>query len=162
MLALTFERATHALLDIPINGATALLVTAPLFLRPTRRGLALLALAAGVLLDVDHAVAARSINLEAMLSLPFRPVTHSLTFAAAAALATGLVARSAVVAWVAFAALLSHLLRDAAGGGVLLFWPLGGVTSVPQMLYVLGLPALLLISYAIRKTRPGAQGSNRG
>lgn len=148
--ALSMHRAIMALLDIPINGLTALFVVAPLILRPFRPRLALLALAAGILLDLDHAVAARSIHLEDMLSLQARPIAHSLGFVVLASLLAGLIARRVVVGWVVIAALSSHLMRDMALGGVRLYYPAEGVSRIPYPSYLAGLLLLLLISFVIR------------
>ncbi|MBN2170132.1 MAG: metal-dependent hydrolase [Candidatus Krumholzibacteriota bacterium] len=150
LLALSAHRAWVALSDIPINGATALLVVLPLALRPLRWRLVLLAVAVGILIDVDHAVAARSIRLEAMLSLPVRPATHSLLFAALASLVGWAVSRRAVVAWIILAALVSHLLRDASGYGTPLLWPLEASTRIPAALYPAGVAALFGLSWLIR------------
>ena len=82
-------------------------VTAPL-----GRGPMLTASAAAVAIDVDHAVAARSLRVGPMISLATRPRTHSLL----AALSTGAIVTTAAGprhGWAAFAGLVSHLLHDA-------------------------------------------------
>jgi len=157
LLALSTHRALVALSDIPINGATALLVVLPLVLRPLRWRLALLAVAVGILIDVDHAVAARSLSLEAMLSLPVRPATHSLLFASLASLAAWAVSRRAVAAWIVLAALVSHLLRDASGYGTPLLWPWQASTRIPAALYPAGVALLFVLSWLIRARAAAAR-----
>jgi hypothetical protein len=89
----------------------AAVVTAPLVARGGRRVLATAATAA-LVIDVDHAIAARSVRVRDTTSLGLRPRSHSLV---TAALAGSLVAAAAgpLHGWAAFSALGSHLLHDA-------------------------------------------------
>jgi hypothetical protein len=82
------------------------------------------AVVAGTVIDVDHAIVARSARPRAMLSLPARPASHGL-LAAAAAGAVGAAGGGAVHGWAAFAGLASHVLRDASDGSAPtpLLWP---------------------------------------
>jgi membrane-bound metal-dependent hydrolase YbcI (DUF457 family) len=89
----------------------AAVVTAPLVARGGRRVLGTAATAA-LVIDVDHAIAARSVRVRDTTSLTLRPRSHSLV---TAALAGSLVAAAAgpLHGWAAFSALGSHLLHDA-------------------------------------------------
>jgi membrane-bound metal-dependent hydrolase YbcI (DUF457 family) len=70
------------------------------------------AVTAALVIDVDHAVAARSIRVRDTTALATRPRTHSLVTAlGAGALVT--VAAGPVHGWAAFGGLVSHLLHDA-------------------------------------------------
>jgi membrane-bound metal-dependent hydrolase YbcI (DUF457 family) len=89
----------------------AAVVTAPLVARGGKRVLAT-AVTAALVIDVDHAIAARSLRVRHTTSLSLRPRSHSLV---TAALAGALVAAAAgpLHGWAAFSALGSHLLHDA-------------------------------------------------
>jgi hypothetical protein len=110
------------------------------------------AVAAGTLIDVDHAVAARSLRIEPMLSLPVRPRSHALGVAVALG--------GVVVAiggprhgWAAFAGLTSHLLRDASDeqAPTPLLWPLAAPRQIGRRAAVAGVAALALGSWAISR-----------
>ena len=93
------------------HAAIAAAVVAPLAARAGRRVLGT-AVTAALVIDVDHAVAARSMWPRDTTALSQRPRTHSLLTAAGAG---ALVAAAAgpVHGWAAFAGLGSHLLHDA-------------------------------------------------
>ena len=86
-------------------------VAAPLVPRAGWRVL-VTAVAAATVIDVDHAVAARSVRIRATTSLATRPRSHSLLTALGAGT---LVAAAAgpLHGWAAFGGLVSHLLHDA-------------------------------------------------
>jgi hypothetical protein len=67
------RRHLAAFADPLIHAALAAAVVAPL----GRRAI-VTAVVAGTAIDVDHPIAARSARLEAMLSMPVRPRSHSL------------------------------------------------------------------------------------
>ena len=142
-------RPFWAVIDVLVHGAVALAVTGPCIRRATRgkRALALsgLAFLSATVLDLDHFVAAGSLDLHAALSLAARPPTHSLTFALLLGTATSLLSRDRAAGWVVFAALASHVLRDAAMGTAPVLWPLGA-DAVPRWLYGCGELGLLLVS----------------
>jgi hypothetical protein len=102
-----------------VHALLAAAVVAPLGRRPM-----LTAVAAGTLIDVDHAIAARSARPSAMLTLRTRPRSHALLVTVAAA-ALGTAAGGPVHGWAAFAGLASHLLRDASDDAAPtpLLWP---------------------------------------
>lgn len=86
-------------------------VTAPLAAHAGPRVLAT-AVTAALVIDVDHAIAARSVRVRHTTALAQRPRSHSLL---TAALAGGLVTAAAgpLHGWAAFSGLGSHLLHDA-------------------------------------------------
>ena len=82
------------------------------------------AVAAATVIDVDHAVAARSVRIRATTSLATRPRSHS----AVTALGVGAliaVAAGPVHGWAAFGGLASHLMHDAGdrAAPTPLLWP---------------------------------------
>jgi hypothetical protein len=135
-----------ALFDVFVNGLTAMLVVLPMVARNSR-GLPFLigAFALAVALDVDHFVAARSLSLAAALTLSRRPCSHSLTLAFTLAVALYALSGSLCIGWGAFAALASHILRDAADGITPLLWPLK-IQAIPRQAYYFAVPALALLS----------------
>lgn len=115
------------------------------------------AVAAGTLIDVDHPLAARSLDLRANLSLPSRPRSHSLV----AALGTGVLGAAAggpVHAWAAFAGLASHLLRDAGDGNAPtpLLWPFAPARQLGRGPAVAGIAALAAGSWLVSRAAGGA------
>jgi len=114
----------EALGDGAAHIATALAVAAPAlpFVTDRRRFLAIAALSA-VAIDLDHVVAARSVELISCMTMPHRPPSHSL-------LTLGALTYFSERAWpgsqteLAIAlGLGSHLLRDLATGGAPIFLP---------------------------------------
>ena len=105
------------------HAAIAAVVVAPLAPRAPR-GVLTTAVAAALLIDLDHVIAARSVRARHTTGLDRRPVSHSLL---AAALAAALVTARAgpLHGWAAFAALGSHLLHDAGdtAAPTPLLWP---------------------------------------
>jgi membrane-bound metal-dependent hydrolase YbcI (DUF457 family) len=146
-------RAFWAALDVLVHGAVALLVAEPCIRRAASRKQALvlsgLAFVSATALDVDHFISAGTLEVGAALSLAARPPTHSLTFALMIGALTSLFFRDRTAGWVAFAAIASHVLRDAAMGTAPLLWPLS-VDAVPRWAYICGELGLLLASRAFR------------
>ena len=93
------------------HASIAAAVTAPLAARAGRRVLVTAVLAA-VVIDLDHAVAARSFRPRRTTALARRPPTHSLITATVAG-AVVAAAAGPLHGWAAFAGLGSHLLHDA-------------------------------------------------
>jgi membrane-bound metal-dependent hydrolase YbcI (DUF457 family) len=93
------------------HAAIAAVVTSPLA-AAAGRPIVATAVTAALVIDVDHAVAARSVRVRHTTALDQRPRTHSLLTALAAG---ALVAAAAGPwhGWAAFAGLGSHLLHDA-------------------------------------------------
>ena len=110
------------------------------------------AVVAGTLIDVDHAVAARSLRLEPMLSLPARPRTHAIAVAVALG-AAGVAVGGPRHGWAAFAGLTSHLLRDASDdqAPTPILWPVGAPRQIGRRVAVAGVAALAVGSWAVSR-----------
>jgi len=147
-------RVFWALLDVLVSGILALLVVFPLFdaQAQARRTFSLFCLIffTATLLDLDHFIAARSLNLCDALTLKSRPPTHSLTFASVIGLAAALISRNPIIGWGMFAALASHILRDASGGITPIFWPLP-LDAIPWWAYYGGEIGLFLTSFLLMR-----------
>jgi hypothetical protein len=147
-------RTFWALFDVPVHAILALLVVFPLIdtQAPSLKTgiLVFIVLLSGTLLDVDHFAAARSLRMSDILSLPIRPATHSLAFAVTVGILVVSISRNPILGWIVFAALTSHVLRDAGGGKAPILWP-SSVTAVPRWTYYLGVILLLFISFLLRE-----------
>ncbi len=142
-----FASAVWAVL---IHGLIALLVVAPIIWRSAHRmRYALLTFVGGSALDLDHFVAAGTLSLHAIETLPGRPVTHSLLAVLILGGLTFLLTRRIVAAWAVFAVNLSHVLFDAAGGGERVFYPLAHPDGLPWLVCPIGALALLGVSAAV-------------
>jgi hypothetical protein len=118
------------------------------------------AVAAALVIDIDHAVAARSVRIRATTSLPTRPRTHSLVTAVGAGAAVG-AAAGPVHGWVAFGALVSHLLHDAGdrAAPTPMLWPVAPARQLGRRRQLVGTAILVLGSVAIsRAMAAGARG----
>jgi hypothetical protein len=137
-----------------IHALLAATVVAPLGRRPM-----VTAVVAGTLIDVDHAIAARSARPNAWLSLPTRPRSHAL-LATVAAAALGTAAGGPVHGWAAFAGLTSHLLRDASDDAAAtpLLWPFRPPRQIGRARAAAGIAALALGSVAISRQATRAGG----
>ena len=126
----------------------AAIVVAPLVPR-TGRGVLATASAVALLIDIDHAVAARSWRVRDTTALPARPRTHSL---AVAATTGALVAAAAgpLQGWAASAALVSHLLHDAGdrAAPTPLLWPFAPARQIGRRRQLAG-TALLVAGSAL-------------
>jgi hypothetical protein len=120
----------------------------------------LTAVGAATAIDVDHAVAARSLRIRATTSLATRPRSHSvLTALGAGALVA--VAAGPVHGWAAFAGLASHLLHDAGdrAAPTPLLWPFAPARQLGRRRQLVGTALLTLGSAAIaRATAASATG----
>jgi hypothetical protein len=141
------RRHLVALSDPFAHALLAAAVAAPLGGAPVRT-----AVVAGTLIDVDHVVAARSLRLEPMLSLPTRPRSHALGVALALGV-VGVVAGGPRHGWAAFAGLASHLLRDASDeeAPTPLLWPVAAPRQIGRGAAVAGVAALVLGSWALSR-----------
>jgi membrane-bound metal-dependent hydrolase YbcI (DUF457 family) len=100
--------------------------------------------AAGTLIDVDHAVAAGSIDPARMMALGARPPTHSLVGVSLIGLLV-----LAIFGWragyAAFAGAMTHIVLDAsAAPGVPMFAPWSADTHVTVPIWTM-VPALLVL-----------------
>jgi hypothetical protein len=138
------------------HASIAAAVAAPLVPRAGGRVL-VTAIAAAIVIDVDHAVAARSLRVRALTALPTRPRSHSLLTALGAG---GLVAAAAgpVHGWAAFGGLASHLLHDAGdrAAPTPMLWPLAPARQLGRRRQVVATGALVLGSLAVSRATAAA------
>jgi len=134
-------------------------VAAPLV---PRAGWGVLAAAAvpALVIDLDHAVAARSVRIADTTALATRPRSHSLVTAAG----TGAVIATAagpLHGWAAFGGLVSHLLHDAGdrAAPTPMLWPFAPARQLGRRRQLAGTLALVLASAAI--SRAAAAASRR-
>ena len=128
------------------HAALACLAVWPLAARTDQR-LLRTAVIAALLIDVDHAVAARSIRPADTTALDRRPPTHSLLVAASvSSLVAALAGRAH--GWACFAALGSHLLHDAGdeAAPTPVLWPLRPARQLGRRVQVAGTAALIAVS----------------
>ena len=125
------------------HAAIAAFVAAPL-----GRRAALTASAAAVAIDVDHAVAARSLKVHALTGLDSRPPTHSLVAALAAGALVG--RKDRAQGWATFSGLASHLLHDAGdtAAPTPILWPIRPARQLGRRPQLIGTAALFAISCA--------------
>jgi hypothetical protein len=108
------------LADPAVHGLVSGLLVLPLWLRRVvDTPVAFIAVLVGVLIDVDHAIAAGSFDFKAMLSLPGRPLGHSLLVSTLVAAGLALALRlgwARYASWLPFylfwVSLASHIARD--------------------------------------------------
>ena len=151
-----------ALWAVVIHGFVCLVAVGPIVWRSDRRvAFTLLAFIGGSAIDLDHFIAAGSLDLHTIETLGGRPDTHSLVFVLALSGLTLLVTRRWLAAWAMFAVNVAHLLFDAAGGGVHILYPLRHPDGLPWLASPIGTLALLGISTAIagRSSRAGRDAS---
>ena len=130
-------------------------VVAPL-VRPAGRRVLVSAVAAALVIDIDHAVAARSVRVRDTTALRTRPRTHSLVTAAAAGAA---MARAAgpVHGWAVFGALASHLLHDSGdrAAPTPVLWPFAPARQYGRRTQAIGTAMLVLSSLAVSRALAG-------
>ncbi|GAA4352759.1 hypothetical protein GCM10023185_12740 [Hymenobacter saemangeumensis] len=150
------------LADPAVHGLVALLLVLPLFLRGVVDAwVGAVAVLVGVLIDLDHAIAAGSFDFKAMLSLPGRPLGHSLLVAALVAAALALLLRlwrARYAGWGPFylflASLLSHIVRD---GDTPWAYPWEAGPIPPAVFWGVFVPlSFLHLGYAVPVGRNGA------
>jgi len=137
------------------HGCLALLVVAPIIAGSRRRlAAAALTFIGGSLIDVDHFIAAGSLDLHTIETLGGRPDTHSLVFAALLGLLVAALTRRPRLAWAVFAVNAAHLLFDAAGGGDPILYPLSRLDGLPWLACPVGALALLAGSVVVARLTP--------
>lgn len=154
-----------ALWAVLAHGLIGVLVVAPIVWRSPRRALgAALAFGGGVALDLDHVVAAGSLEPNRLEHLAGgRPVTHGLLFAVGLALLAIVLTRRVLIGWAVFAVITSHLLFDAAGGSERWLYPLSNVEAIPWLACPVGIILLTLGSeLASRRSAPCGAGTRSG
>jgi hypothetical protein len=141
---LFFKQEYWGLYDNFVHGVIAVLVLFPFFKNISYKQIITVFLIAS-LLDVDHFAVNFSFSLTKAISLTMRPPTHSITFAVAAA--SLVFPFSKKWSWIVFAAIASHVVRDAYGGGTPIFYP-AKISMIPYWSY-LAVEYLLLITSQI-------------
>jgi LexA-binding, inner membrane-associated putative hydrolase len=134
------------------HGVLGVLVILPILLRSRNRTLlTLLAFVGGSVLDLDHVVAAGSLDPRKLEDLGRRPDPHSLLFILALALLAWALTRRKTFAWCVFAVNAGHLLFDAAGEGVYWLFPLTRPDGIPWLACPVGIAALSGISAIVAR-----------
>jgi len=136
-------------------------VAAPLVSRAGPRVI-LTAVVAATAIDVDHAVAARSVRIRATTSLATRPRSHSVLTALGVGALVG-IAAGPVHGWAAFGGLASHLLHDAGdrAAPTPLLWPFAKARQLGRRRQLAGTAVLALGSLAVsRLTATSARGQS--
>jgi len=114
----------RALFDGLSHGSAALAVIVPAAPRVPEPGWFLATgLAGGLLLDLDHILAAQSIRLDRCMTMPARPPTHSFPTALLASVGLARLRPWRGLGLGLFLGLMSHLLRDLGTGGAPVFHP---------------------------------------
>jgi membrane-bound metal-dependent hydrolase YbcI (DUF457 family) len=141
------------------HAAIAAVVTSPLA-AAAGRPIVATAVTAALVIDVDHAVAARSLKVKALISLDTRPRTHSLVAATAAGALMGTLAGPAH-GWAAFSGLVSHLLHDAGdqAAPTPMLWPVRPARQLGRRWQLAASAALLVGSVLV--SRATASGTSR-
>ena len=126
-------------------------VAAPLVPRGGR-GVLATAVAAALVIDIDHAVAARSLRVRDTTALATRPRTHSVVTALASGTLVAL-ARGPVHGWAAFGGLGSHLLHDAGdrAAPTPLLWPFAPARQLGRRWQIALTAGLVLGSIAVSR-----------
>jgi hypothetical protein len=147
------------------HAVIAAAVAAPLVPRGGR-GVLATAVAAALVIDVDHAVAARSLRIRDTTGLATRPRSHSVVTALGSATLVGL-ALGPVHGWAAFGGLVSHLLHDAGdrAAPTPLLWPFAPARQLGRRRQIALTAVLVLASAAISRataaTSPGRSAASR-
>src|SRR5262249_48833672 len=130
-------------------------VVAPLVPTTGRRVL-LSAVVPALVIDIDHAVAARSVRVRDTISLARRPPTHSLVTALGTGAAVAAAAGPAH-GWAALGGLVSHLLHDAGdrAAPTPLLWPFAPARQVGRTRQAAGTAALVLLSVVVSRATAG-------
>jgi membrane-bound metal-dependent hydrolase YbcI (DUF457 family) len=147
------------------HGLIAAIVAAPLVPRAGGRPVAT-AVAAAAVIDIDHAIAARSLRPSRTTALSTRPRSHSLLSALTAG-AIVAVASGPVHGWAAFGGLASHLMHDAGdrAAPTPLLWPFAPARQIGRRRQLAGTALLTLGSVLVSRAAatasrdPSAAGS---
>jgi hypothetical protein len=141
-------------LDTIFQTLIALLAAAPLLNLPAFKNkthLWLLTLLAVIIaLDLDHFLFAWSFRLEDALSMPDRPLSHSLFGAILLGAAGWVITRQPQAGLLFTFGLSAHILHDAQNSGAPLFWPFYSETIfMPLALHIIASLVVLFLSTAI-------------
>ena len=156
-------KAVQTYTDPLQHAAIAATVAAPLGRTAVRA-----AITAALVIDLDHAVAARSVRIRDTTGLDTRPRTHSLVTALTVALLVAL-RRGPVEGWAVFGGLVSHFLHDAGdrAAPTPMLWPFAPARQLGRRRQVVFTSALVAVSFAAaaasrRRTSSAAGGSGGG
>jgi membrane-bound metal-dependent hydrolase YbcI (DUF457 family) len=156
-------RAVQVYTDPLQHAAIAGTVAAPLGRAAVRA-----AIVAALVIDLDHAVAARSLRVRDTTGLDTRPRTHSLVTALAVALLVTR-RRGPVQGWAVFGGLVSHFLHDAGdrAAPTPMLWPFAPARQLGRRRQVVFTAALVAVSFAAaaasrRRTSSAWSGSGGG
>jgi membrane-bound metal-dependent hydrolase YbcI (DUF457 family) len=143
------------------HAAIAATVAAPLGRAAVRA-----AVTAALVIDLDHAVAARSVRVRDTTALDTRPRTHSIVTALTAGLVVAR-ARGPVEGWAVFSGLVSHFLHDAGdhAAPTPMLWPFAPARQLGRRRQVVFTAALVAVSLAAatasrRRTSSSASGGS--
>lgn len=133
----------RALIDSLTHGSVAFFSWAVLVQARNMRGFweSLICGLLGMVIDSDHFIAARSLSLQAALSLRSRPFLHSTTLTLALCVLLFLTGHTLNKGWIkllsvmCFLAWTSHHVRDGSRRG-LWFPPIGSTPAIPYSIYV--------------------------
>lgn len=149
------RREFTALLDPVAHAALALIVVLPwIVLARLPRYYAILAVAAAVLIDLDHFIVATSLSLKDAISLPMRPMSHSVIFCAGLAGLLGVIFRQFSAGAIIFLALLSHLSRDATSGGTPWLFPFPESPRLSVSLHLVIWSTVILLGVLLSTLQP--------
>ncbi|TVR73656.1 MAG: hypothetical protein EA415_07155 [Sphaerobacteraceae bacterium] len=146
----------HGMLDMACHFGTACAVTLPVLPNTEyKREFGLVAIGSAITLDLDHVLAARSLEVNSWMTMPSRPPTHSVAAMIGLAWLVERIAPGKRL-WLAVSlGVGSHLLRDLATGGAPLWhpkrvitWP---VSLVAATLLILTASAWFLAGLPIQK-----------
>jgi membrane-bound metal-dependent hydrolase YbcI (DUF457 family) len=127
------------MLDLACHLGTACAVTLPVLPNTQhKRDFGLVAIGSAVTLDLDHVLAARSLEVNSWMTMPSRPPTHSLGAMLTLAWVTEKIAPGKRLWLAVMLGIGSHLLRDLATGGAPLWHPRRVITwPAPAVLVTL-------------------------
>jgi hypothetical protein len=142
------------LYDNWVHGIIAVLVVLPLLSKKFGEPLRFAKLAQNIvvvfliasLLDLEHFIVNFSFSLTKAISLTMRPATHSITFAIAASIIYFGITKNKKWTLIIFIAIVSHVVRDAYGGGTPIFYR-SKISMIPYWSYLVVECILLGISY---------------
>ncbi|SFD00843.1 hypothetical protein SAMN05421780_11917 [Flexibacter flexilis DSM 6793] len=143
-----FKREYWALYDGVVHGLVGVIILLPFFKEYNLYNFSLIFFISTII-DIDHFILAGSFSVSDAINLPMRPITHSITFALIFGFWVFIFFRTQpFVFWIVFAALTSHVVRDASSGLTLIFYPFS-ISKIPYFSYLLVEILLLYLSYFI-------------
>jgi hypothetical protein len=143
-----FKQEYWGVFDNWVHGMIAVIICLPLLKEVTiKHVLAIYFMAS--LLDLDHFIISFSFSLTKAIAITVRPPTHSITFGIALSLLYYMITKKKVWTYIIFACIVSHVVRDAFGGGTLVLYPLN-ITQIPKWSYLVTEYVLLGIATKLK------------